>query len=264
MSVLEALILGILQGLTEFLPISSSGHIELGKVLLDIQKADSLTFTVLVHGATVLSTIVIFRKDIWALLKNAFSLTWSESNQYVVKLLISMIPVGIVGVLWEDQVNALFSGRLVLVGIMLLITAFILYLTRYAQRQDKNVGFGQALVIGLSQAMAVMPGISRSGATIGTALLLGVKKEKATRFSFLMVLVPILGATALKVKELLAQPAAQASADFWPMAVGFLGAFLAGLAACQWMVALVRKGKLIYFALYCLLIGGIAIISGMA
>ncbi len=262
MSVLEALILGIVQGLTEFLPVSSSGHIELGKVLLGVKAHDTLTFTVLVHGATVLSTIVVFYKDIYALLRNLFPLNWTDSNKYVLKLVISMIPVAIVGVLWEEEVDALFSGRLLLVGSMLLITATILYLTLLARRQDKKVGFGHALIIGLAQAFAVIPGISRSGATIGTALLLGIKRDQATRFSFLMVLLPILGATALKVKALVEDPSA-GNADFWPMFAGFLGAFLAGVAACRWMVALVRKGKIIYFSFYCLMIGVVAIISAL-
>ena len=171
-----------------------------------------------------------------------------------------MIPVGIVGVLWEEEVDALFSGRVLLVGVMLLVTATILYLTIFAKRQDKNVGFRQALIIGVAQAFAVMPGISRSGATIGTALLLGIKRDQATRFSFLMVLLPILGATAMKVKDLIEQEGA-GSAEFWPMAAGFVGAFLSGLVACKWMITLVRKGQIIYFAFYCFIIGTIAIIS---
>lgn len=260
MSTLEALILGILQGLTEFLPVSSSGHIELGKVLLNVQDPDSLTFTVLVHGATVLSTITVFRRDIYALIKNIFTFQWSESNQFIVKLLVSMIPVGIVGLIWEEEVDALFSGRLLLVGTMLLVTATILYSTNFASQHGKKVGYWQSLVIGLAQAFAVIPGISRSGATIGTALLLGIDRDQATRFSFLMVLLPILGATALKIKALIEQPGNE-SADFWPMLAGFAGAFLAGLLACQWMITLVRRGKIVYFAIYCLVIGGIAIAS---
>ena len=171
-----------------------------------------------------------------------------------------MIPVGIVGVLWEEEVDALFSGRVLLVGVMLLVTATILYLTIFAKRQDKNVGFRQALIIGVAQAFAVMPGISRSGATIGTALLLGIKRDQATRFSFLMVLLPILDATAMKVKDLIEQEGA-GSAEFWPMAAGFVGSFLSGLVACKWMITLVRKGQIIYFAFYCFIIGTIAIIS---
>ncbi len=263
MSTLEALILGILQGLTEFLPVSSSGHIELGKVLLNIQDPNSLTFTVLVHGATVLSTITVFRREIYALIKNIFKFQWSESNQYIVLLVISMIPVGLVGVLWEKQIDALFSGRLFLVGSMLLVTATVLYSTIFANHKGKKVSYGSALIIGVAQAFAVIPGISRSGATIGTALLLGIDRDDATRFSFLMVLLPILGATALKVKTLIEQPGS-VSADFWPMFAGFTGAFLAGLFACQWMITLVRRGKIVYFALYCLVIGGIAIISSFA
>lgn len=262
MSIIEALLLGILQGLTEFLPVSSSGHIELGKVLLGINDPDSLVFTILVHGATVLSTIVVFRKDIGELLNNAFAFQWNAHTQYIAKIAISAIPVAVVGLLWEEEIEQFFQGNLMLVGVMLLVTATILYLTLFAPKNHKEVGYGIALIIGIAQTIAVMPGISRSGATIGAALLLGIKKDQATRFSFLMVLLPILGATVMKVLALVQEPTTS-SAQFLPMAAGFTGAFLAGLLACQWMITLVRQGKLIYFAVYCLLIGGAAIIADL-
>lgn len=262
MSVLEALLLGILQGLTEFLPVSSSGHIELGKVLLGIDNPDSLVFTILVHGATVLSTIVIFRKDIGQLLQSAFAFQWNDNTQYILKIVISAIPVAVVGLLWEEEIEQFFQGNLMLVGVMLLVTATILYLTLFAPKNHKDVGYGLALIIGIAQTIAVMPGISRSGATIGAALLLGIKKDQATRFSFLMVLLPIIGATVIKVLALFQEPSST-SAQFMPMAAGFLGAFLAGLAACKWMIALVQQGKLIYFAFYCLIIGGTAIVADL-
>lgn len=262
MSVIEALLLGILQGLTEFLPVSSSGHIELGKVLLGIDDPDSLVFTILVHGATVLSTIVVFRKDIGQLLQSAFAFHWNDNTQYILKIVISAIPVAVVGLLWEEEIEQFFQGNLMLVGVMLLVTATILYLTLFAPKNHKNVGYGVALIIGIAQTIAVMPGISRSGATIGAALLLGIKKDQATRFSFLMVLLPIIGATVIKILALVQEPAST-SAQFMPMVAGFLGAFLAGLAACKWMITLVQQGKLIYFAFYCLIIGGTAIAADL-
>jgi len=260
MSILEALLLGIIQGLTEFLPVSSSGHIELGKILLNIEPGDNLAFSVIVHGATVLSTVVVFRQDLFKLLKNGIGLQWNPESRYILLLVFSMLPVMVVGILWESEIESFFSGRLLLVGLMLLITATILFLTSFSGKQDKDVGFGYALLIGIAQTIAVMPGISRSGATIGTALILGIKKDEATRFSFLMVLLPIIGATILKVKDIAEAPA-QYSSEIMPLMVGFFGAFIAGLFACKWMIALVRSGKIIYFALYCFIVGMSAVIG---
>ncbi len=283
MEVLKAIILGIVQGLTEFLPVSSSGHIELGKALMNYDLGENnLLFTVVLHCATVFSTIVVFRKDIIQILKGFFSFSWNEETQFAAKILLSMIPVGIVGVLFEDKVEAFFDQNIILVGCMLLFTGFLLYLTKFAEErqakkvlaaeqvldnsteldgQGKGVSFTDALIIGVMQAVAVLPGISRSGSTISTGLLLGVDKSKIARFSFLMVLPPILGATLLKVKDLMEAP--PASFDALPMVAGFIAAFFSGLIACVWMIDLVKKGKLIYFAIYCFIVGTIAILTGL-
>lgn len=262
MSFIEALILGIIQGLTEFLPVSSSGHIELGKAILNVKPKDPLLFSIVVHGATALSTVVVFWKVIWELLKDIFKFEWNESMQYVAKIALSMIPVGIVGVFFEDQIEALFEGQILLVGIMLWVTGLLLFLTTRAKEQTGDVSFPKSIIIGLAQAIAILPGISRSGATIGTALLLGVDRSAAARFSFLMVLPPILGATLLKVKKYLdasAEVAATSDISTMTLVVGFMAAFITGLAACTWMINIVRKGKLIYFAIYCAIVGAIAI-----
>lgn len=261
MTWLEALILGIIQGLTEFLPVSSSGHLEIGSVLLGVQTEDNLLFAVVVHAATALSTIVVFRKDIGELLVGLLQFQWNESWQFAFKIVISMIPVGIVGVFFEDQITSLFTGNLLLVGSMLLVTSALLFFTHFKKSNDQPVGWLHAFVIGLAQSVAILPGISRSGATIATALLLGVEKNKATRFSFLMVLVPILGASLLKMKDYYEAPAVHDGLSGLAIVSGFLAAFIAGYAACQWMVGIVRKGKLTYFAVYCLIVGLVAIIS---
>ncbi|MGI9542377.1 MAG: undecaprenyl-diphosphate phosphatase [Cyclobacteriaceae bacterium] len=259
MTVIEALILGIIQGLTEFLPISSSGHIELGNAVMDLDS--NLLFTIMVHGATALSTIIVFRKEIWILLKDVIEFKYNESTSYIFSLLISMLPIAIVGFLFEEQIETFFSGKLILVGFMLLITSGLLGLTYYAKNKDGEVTYLKALMIGLAQTIAILPGISRSGATISTALLLGIEREKAARFSFLMVLIPILGGTLLKVIEFIKNPEIAGNISAAALAVGFLGAFISGLVACQWMLAIVKKGKLIYFAIYCLILGLVAIIS---
>ncbi|MGB3587162.1 MAG: undecaprenyl-diphosphate phosphatase, partial [Tunicatimonas sp.] len=256
-----AIILGIVQGLTEFLPVSSSGHIELGTVLLGVQSKDNLLFSVVVHCATALSTIVIFRKDIVDIIQGVFRFQWNEETAYVVKIIVSMIPVGLVGALFKDEIEAFFGGKVLLVGLMLLITGTLLALTYYAKQRSGLVTFPKALIIGLAQAFAIMPGISRSGATIATALLVGVEKERAAKFSFLMVLVPILGASLLEVLDYLEEPAVASSISGLALVLGFLAAFISGLLACQWMIAIVKRGKLIYFAIYCFIVGTIAILS---
>jgi undecaprenyl-diphosphatase len=260
MSLLEAILLGIIQGLTEFLPVSSSGHLELGRALLNIQTTDSLTFTVITHGATVLSTIVVFRHEILSILKGVFTLRWTENHEYTGKLILSMIPVGVLGIVGQEQVEGLFTGQLALVGSALLLTGIILLLTTRVTNQGKNLKASHAGIIGLAQAVAVIPGISRSGATIGTALLMGVDRDQATRFSFLMVLVPVIGATALKVQTLATEgsPAGEAT-SVAALIAGFVAAFIAGLIACKWMIKLVRRGQLLYFGIYCLVVGVIAI-----
>ncbi len=262
MTIVEALILGIIQGLTEFLPVSSSGHIELGKVILGVQVQDPLLFSIVVHGATALSTIVVFWKTIWELLKDLFKFQWNESTQYVAKIALSMIPVGIVGVLFEEEIEALFEGQVLLVGIMLWVTGLLLYLTTRAKEQTGDVSFPKAIIVGIAQAIAILPGISRSGSTIATSLLLGIDRTAAARFSFLMVLPPILGATLLKVRKFVEASEATASTGdigALTLTVGFFAAFFTGLLACTWMINLVRRGKLVWFSIYCAIVGAIAI-----
>ncbi len=257
---LEALVLGIVQGLTEFLPVSSSGHLEIASVLLGVQTSESLLFAVLLHAATALSTIVVFRSEILEILKGLFQFKWNEEWKFSIKILISMVPVGVIGILFEDEIASFFSGNLLLVGSALIFTSALLYFSHKKGFKDKNVSFLHAFVIGLAQAVAIMPGVSRSGATIATALILGVEKSKATRFSFLMVLIPILGAGALKLKDYL-EGAETVSIAGSSLVIGFIAAFISGYLACVWMLNIVRKGKLSWFAAYCFLVGLVAILS---
>ncbi len=251
MSFFEALILGLVQGLTEFLPVSSSGHIELGAHFLNVSNADNLLFSIVVHGATALSTIIIFRKYIGELIKDVLKFKWNDSTVFVVKIVISMIPVAIVGILFEDAITALFTGQILFVAGMLSITGILLLLTLFSPSREKDVSYIHSFVVGLSQAAAILPGISRSGATIATALLLGVDKNQAARFSFLMVLPPILGAMILKALDFAGTSQSAATVPVVALVTGFTTAFIAGLAACQWMINLVKRGKLLYFAIYC-------------
>lgn len=261
MSIIEAIILGVVQGLTEFLPVSSSGHIELGTVLLGVESSDNLLFSIVVHCATALSTIVIFRKDIVDIIRGLLAFKWNGATEFSVKIVLSMIPVGLIGIFFKDQVESFFGGQVVLVGFMLLMTGTLLAMTYYARKLTGPVTYGKAMIMGVAQALAILPGISRSGATIATALLIGVEKERAARFSFLMVLPPILGASLLELKDFMEQPVAGGNVSGVVLLCGFLSAFIAGLLACQWMISIVKKGKLIYFALYCFLIGTIAIMT---
>lgn len=262
MTLLEAIILGIVQGLTEFLPVSSSGHLELGSVVLGINAPNNLLFSIVVHAATALSTIVVYRRDITNIIFELFRFEWNESTQFVVKIIISMVPVGIVGLLFEDTIETLFSGQVILVSSMLIVTGFLLLTSHYTKAGDKPVGFFRSLIIGIAQAIAIMPGISRSGATITTAIFLGIDRSKAARFSFLMVLPPILGAALLKTIEFFKYGSEQVSyISNTALIAGFMAAFIAGLLACTWMITLVRKGKLIYFAIYCFIIAFIGIIA---
>ncbi|GAB4332299.1 MAG: undecaprenyl-diphosphate phosphatase [Flammeovirgaceae bacterium] len=266
MEYLFAFLLGLIQGLTEFLPVSSSGHIELGKAILGYQMEEDLLFSVVLHVATALSTLIVFRTYIIDLLKDIFKFQWNEATQFAVKIIISMIPVGIVGVFFKDDIEQLFEGRVMFVGFMLLITGCLLLLTNFLEKRMKEqhvsgeVDYLRAFLIGISQAIAVTPGISRSGATIASGLLLGVEREKAARFSFLMVIPPILGACLLEIKDFVETPAMSGSINFGAMGIGFITAFLVGLIACRWMVELVKKGKLIYFAVYCLVVGSLSIL----
>tara|TARA_B100000508_G_C11465280_1_gene281483 strand:- start:10877 stop:11674 length:798 start_codon:yes stop_codon:yes gene_type:complete len=261
-SVIEALILGIVQGLTEFLPVSSSGHLEIAKEVLGVKinSDDSLFFTISVHAATALSTIVVFRDDIMMLLRLLFEKAWwNAGRQYILFIIISMVPAVLVGLFYEKDIEMLFEGNLLLVGMMLIITGLLLYMTTRVRRRRGKIGFLNAFIIGVSQAIAIMPGISRSGATIGTSLLLGVEKTRAARFSFLMVVPLILGAMAKKIMD--AEGGMVIASDsILPAAVGFVSAFITGLLACTWMVNLVKKSKLDYFAYYCFVIGVISIV----
>lgn len=260
MSWIEALILGIIQGLTEFLPVSSSGHLEIGSVLLGVEGSNNLLFAVVVHLATALATIAVFREDILSLLKDIIKFQWNESTQFAAKIIVSMLPVFIVAIFYKDQIEELFTGNLLLVGSMLLITGGLLLFAHFKKDGDKKVGFVGAFAIGLAQAFAVLPGISRSGSTIATALILGVERSKAARFSFLMVLIPILGASLLELLDYTKDPSIHAI-DPVSLIVGFLGAFVCGYIACKWMIRIVKKGKLTYFAIYCLVVGLVAIIA---
>ena len=258
MDVLEAIILGIIQGLTEFLPVSSSGHLELAKAILGDTSVpeESLTFTVVLHFATALSTLVIFRKEVAEIFKGLFQFKWNDETEFSLKIIASMIPAVIVGILFEKELEAFFGGQILLVGCMLLVTALLLLLADKAKKTDKKVSFTNAIIIGVSQAIAMLPGISRSGATISTSVLLGVDRNKAARFSFLMVVPLIVGKIA---KDLMSGEINFESAEILPMSAGFLAAFIAGLFACTWMISLVKKSKLSYFAIYCAVVGVIAI-----
>lgn len=258
MNWIESFILGVLQGLTEFLPVSSSGHLELGKYFLGIEDQCNLTFTVAVHGATVLSIIVVFWKDISSLIKELIKFEYNNGTKFILKILVSMIPVLILGLFFREKVETLFTGRAKLVGAMLLVTALLLILAQYSRQTRNNISYGNALFIGIAQAFAVIPGISRSGATIAIGLMLGNNKEEVAKFSFLMVLVPIIGANILDLASR-NQPCGD-SIGTLPILIGFFSAFFVGLLACKWMVNLVKRGKLIYFALYCFVIGLVALI----
>ncbi len=254
----EAFILGIVQGLTEYLPVSSSGHLAIGAHLFGMSGEENLTFTVAVHVATVLSTVVILWKEIVWIFADIFKWKWNEGMKYAVNILVSMIPVAIVGLLFKDKVEEIFGSGLLVVGICLLVTAALLAFSYFARpRQRENISPLHAFIIGIAQALAVLPGLSRSGSTIATGLLLGNKKERLAQFSFLMVIPPILGEALLDVKDMAELGVSQAMAGLSPMAlaVGFIAAFVSGCLACQWMVNLVKKGKLIWFAVYCAVVG---------
>lgn len=270
MTWVEALILGLLQGLTEYLPVSSSGHLAIGASLFGLEGSDNLAFTVLVHVATVMSTIVILYAEIWKILKGLFVKgtpaqgcpAWmNEDRQYVINIIISMIPVGIVGVFFKDTVEEVFGSGLLIVGIMLLLTAALLIFSYYAKpRTRENITWRDALIIGIAQACAVMPGLSRSGSTIATGLLLGNKKESLAQFSFLMVIPPILGEALLDVLKAVKGEETFGGIGTLPLVVGFLAAFISGCLACKWMISIVRKGKLVYFGIYCAIVGIVTLI----
>ena len=258
MSYLEAILLGIIQGLTEFLPVSSSGHLEIAKALFGDNSLpeESLTFTVILHFATAISTMVIFRKEILEIIHGLFQFKWNEQSKFSLKIIISMLPAVVIGVFFEEQLESFFGGKLLLVGSMLLVTALLLLLADRAKNTTKNVSNTNAFLIGISQAIAMLPGISRSGATISTSVLLGIDRTRAARFSFLMVVPLIFGKVA---KDILGGEINFESSQIGVMSAGFIAAFVSGLFACNWMISLVKKSKLSYFAIYCAVVGLIAI-----
>lgn len=261
MNELDAAILGIVQGLTEFLPVSSSGHLEIGKAILGDTSLpeESLLFTVVLHCATALSTLVVFRKDVMEIFSGLLKFKWNDETRFSLKIIISMIPAALIGIFYEEELEMLFGGNILFVGFMLLITALLLWLADRAKNTGKRVSYSNAFVIGVSQAISILPGISRSGATISTSVLLGNDKTKAARFSFLMVVPLILGKIA---KDLIDGDLTQNTANLPVLLIGFIAAFIAGLVACTWMIALVRKSKLSYFAIYCFVVGVISIVIG--
>jgi len=261
----EALILGVIQGLTEYLPVSSSGHLAIGQALFGMNDgADNLMFTVAVHVATVLSTIVILWSEIDWIVRGLFKCELNAETKYALNILVSMIPVGIVGLFFKDQVEAIFGSGLLVVGCCLLITAALLTFSYLAKpRQKEHISWKDALIIGIAQAVAVLPGVSRSGSTIATGLMLGNKKESLAQFSFLMVIPPILGEALLDVLNMVKGEDVMGGIETLPLIVGFLAAFLSGCIACKWMINIVKKGKLIYFGIYCAIVGVVTILCSL-
>jgi len=258
MDIINAIILGIIQGLTEFLPVSSSGHLEITKEILgsDNVAKESLLMTVVLHFATALSTIIIFRKEVQDILKGLMQFEKNDSFWFSVKIVLSMIPAAFVGVFFNDEIESLFGGALTLVGSMLIITGFLLFLADKAKPTETTVGIKGAIIIGISQAIAILPGISRSGATISTAVLLGIDKEEAARFSFLMVVPLIFGKMA---KDILSGDLSAQTPSLLPLLAGFICAFVTGMIACKWMIKLVKASQLKYFSFYCFIVGGLVI-----
>lgn len=264
MSWFEAFVLGLIQGLTEYLPVSSSGHLAIGSALFGIEAEENLTFTVAVHVATVLSTLVILWKEIDWIFRGLFKFEMNAETKYVINILISMIPIGIVGIFFKDYVEEIFGSGLLIVGCMLLLTACLLTFSYYAKpRQKENISMRDAFIIGLSQACAVLPGLSRSGTTIATGLLLGNNKTQLAQFSFLMVIPPILGEAILDILKTATGEAPAGDIPTLSLVIGFLTAFVAGCLACKWMINIVKKGKLIYFAIYCAIVGVATVIFSL-
>ena len=264
MDIIEAIILGLLQGLTEYLPVSSSGHLVIASQLLGVEAEENLTFTLVVHVATVISTLVILWREVWWIVRGLFEFKMNDATRYAISILVSMIPIGIVGVFFKDQVEAVFGSGILIVSLMLIVTSLLLSFAYFARpRAKESVSFLDAFIIGVSQSLAVLPGLSRSGTTIATGLLLGNKKETMAQFSFLMVIPPILGEALLDGIKLFGDSAdAMAASTISPltMLAGFAAAFLSGCVACKWMINIVRRGKLIYFAIYCAIVGILSLI----
>lgn len=258
MSIIEAIILGLIQGLTEFLPVSSSGHLEIVKSLFPNKQLpeESLMVTVVLHAATALSTLVVFRKEVLEIIRGLFQFKWNEETKYSLKIVISMIPAALVGLFYNDAIESLYDGQVRLVGMMLIITGLLLFLADRAKTSLKGVSYQNSFLIGIAQAIAILPGISRSGATISTSVLLGIDREKAARFSFLMVVPLILGKIA---KDILDGAFTQTDIAIVPLSAGFFTAFIVGLFACTWMINIVKRSKLKYFAYYCFVVGFVAI-----
>ena len=260
MDIINAIILGIIQGLTEFLPVSSSGHLEIFKVLLGENKmpSESLLMTVILHFATACSTIVIFKDDIKELILGLITFEKNDSFWFSIKVLISMIPAALIGFFLEAEIELLFSGDLLIVGYMLILTGFLLFMADKAKPSEKKINIKSSIIIGISQAIAIIPGISRSGATISTAVLLGIDKENAAKFSFLMVVPLIFGKV---LKDLTSSEVLSSNNEILQLIFGFVFAFITGILACKWMIKLVKNSKLKYFSIYCFIVGTLSIIS---
>jgi undecaprenyl-diphosphatase len=256
----EAMVLGLVQGLTEFLPVSSSGHLELGKYLFGINPDANFYFSVAVHGATVLSTIAVLWKEIMDLLKGVLKFRMNEETLYILKIIVSMVPVGIAGFFMTDIANKFFAGNMISLGIQFLITAIILFLPLLIKPKERPIGFVDSFIIGIAQAIAVLPAISRSGATIATGLMLGNKKSDIAKFSFLMVLIPVIGANLVEIKSGDISPE---STSLLVILIGFITAFVSGYFACRWMINLVKKGNLLWFAVYAVIVGIFSILLGL-
>jgi undecaprenyl-diphosphatase len=260
MSFFEAIILGLVQGLTEFLPISSSGHLELGKFLFGVDHEANFYFSVAVHGATALSVIVVLRKEISSLVAGFFKFKWNNETQYIVKIIISMIPVVFVGFFMKDTVESFFTGNMILLGVGFIITAVLLFLTFFVRHRGMPISFANSFIIGIAQAIAILPGISRSGATIATGMILGTKKTDIAKFSFLMALIPIIGANLVGI---LKGDFVAEGTSFGVIFAGFIAAFVSGCIACKWMIELVKKGNLVWFAVYCAIVGIFSFLLGL-
>lgn len=258
MNIFEAIVLGLVQGLTEFLPVSSSGHLEIGKALFELDKGKNFYFTIAVHGATVLSTIVVFRKELADLIRGVFKFRMNEETGYVLRIFVSMIPLALVGFFLKEEVEGLYNGNMLLIGLMLLVTSLLLTIGHFASGKGRSISYRDAFIIGLAQAFAAIPGISRSGATIATGMMLGNRKDELARFSFLMVLIPILGANFLEIVSSTDKMTESLSPAV--LIAGTLTAFISGYAACRWMINIVRKSKMIWFAAYCLVVGLLTIL----
>jgi undecaprenyl-diphosphatase len=265
MSLIEAIILGVVQGLTEFLPVSSSGHIELAKEMLDMQLKENLLFTVFLHLATALSTIVVFRKDLVEIFKGVFSFKWNAETKFAWFVFLSMIPAALVGLFLKDQIEDLFNRNVLLVGAMLLVTGAVLYISDQVKNTKKgDLSTGKSIIVGIVQAIAILPGISRSGSTIVTGVLLGLPRNKAARFSFIMVLPLIVGAAAKSFKDYMDLTASDhVATPIFEMSIGFVVAFVSGLFAIKWMIKLVENSQLKWFAYYCFLVGSVAVMYSL-